>query len=104
MNRRRPSIHPEAPDPGEEVMYVDLSREKLESLYNQGNEWYARGVLTPSFFMFKSLERIAASLERIANALENEAITINMIHGHIENIDHAHIDDGELDIHTKNYW
>jgi hypothetical protein len=25
--------HPEAPDPGEEVMYVDLSREKLEKLY-----------------------------------------------------------------------
>ena len=27
--------HPEAPDPGEEVMYVDLSKEKLEDLYNQ---------------------------------------------------------------------
>ena len=26
--------HPEAPAPGEEVMYVDLSREKLEDLYN----------------------------------------------------------------------
>ena len=38
MNRRRPSIHPEAPEPGEEVLYVDLSREKLESLYNEGNE------------------------------------------------------------------
>jgi hypothetical protein len=25
--------HPEAPGPGEEVMYVDLSREKLEELY-----------------------------------------------------------------------
>ena len=25
--------HPEAPAPGEEVMYVDLSREKLERLY-----------------------------------------------------------------------
>ena len=25
--------HPEAPAPGEEVMYVDLSREKLEKLY-----------------------------------------------------------------------
>lgn len=24
--------HPEAPDPGEEVMYVDLTREKLEKL------------------------------------------------------------------------
>jgi hypothetical protein len=27
--------HPEAPEPGEEVMYVDLSREKLEDLYKQ---------------------------------------------------------------------
>ena len=26
--------HPEAPKPGEEVMYVDFSREKLEELYN----------------------------------------------------------------------
>ena len=56
--------------------------------------------------MFKSLERIAASLERIANALENEAITINMIHGHIENIDHARIDDigeihGDVTTHPK---
>jgi hypothetical protein len=25
--------HPEAPQEGEEVMYVDLSREKLEKLY-----------------------------------------------------------------------
>ena len=25
--------HPEAPDPGDEVMYVDLSRERLEKLY-----------------------------------------------------------------------
>ena len=25
--------HPEAPAPGDEVMYVDLSREKLEKLY-----------------------------------------------------------------------
>jgi len=32
----RPTItrrHPEAPAAGEEVMYVDLSREKLERLY-----------------------------------------------------------------------
>ena len=28
--------HPEAPEPGDEVMYVDLSREKLEQLYNNG--------------------------------------------------------------------
>jgi hypothetical protein len=26
--------HPEAPEAGEEVMYVDLSREKLEKLYD----------------------------------------------------------------------
>ena len=26
--------HPEAPAPGEEVMYVNLTREKLEELYN----------------------------------------------------------------------
>ena len=25
--------HPEAPAPGDEVMYVDLSRDKLEDLY-----------------------------------------------------------------------
>jgi len=25
--------HPEAPEEGEELMYVDLSREKLEDLY-----------------------------------------------------------------------
>ena len=25
--------HPEAPSPGDEVMYVDLSREKLERMY-----------------------------------------------------------------------
>ena len=27
--------HPEAPKAGEEVMYVDLSREKLEKLYEK---------------------------------------------------------------------
>jgi hypothetical protein len=27
--------HPEAPAPGEEVMYVDLSREKLERIYGE---------------------------------------------------------------------
>jgi hypothetical protein len=27
--------HPEAPAPGEEVLYVDLSRERLEQLYEQ---------------------------------------------------------------------
>ena len=27
--------HPEAPAPGDEVMYVDFSRDKLEDLYNK---------------------------------------------------------------------
>jgi hypothetical protein len=27
--------HPEAPKEGDELMYVDLSREKLENLYNK---------------------------------------------------------------------
>jgi hypothetical protein len=30
--------HPEAPKEGDELMYVDLSREKLESLYKQTEE------------------------------------------------------------------
>ena len=29
--------HPEAPAPGDEVMYVDLSRERLEELYSEDN-------------------------------------------------------------------
>ena len=33
--RSRKQRHPEAPEAGEEVMYVDLSREKLESLYKK---------------------------------------------------------------------
>ena len=32
MDKPKPR-HPEAPAPGDEVMYVDLSREKLEKLY-----------------------------------------------------------------------
>ena len=32
MNKPKPR-HPEAPAPGDEVMYVDLTREKLEKLY-----------------------------------------------------------------------
>ena len=32
MNIPKPR-HPEAPQAGEELMYVDLSREKLEDLY-----------------------------------------------------------------------
>ena len=34
MNRSKPR-HPEAPQAGEELMYVDLSREKLEELYKK---------------------------------------------------------------------
>ena len=34
MDKPKPKPrHPEAPAPGDEVMYVDLSREKLEKLY-----------------------------------------------------------------------
>jgi hypothetical protein len=33
MNTPKPR-HPEAPEAGEELMYVDLTREKLEDLYN----------------------------------------------------------------------
>ena len=35
MDEPPKSRHPEAPDPGDEVMYVDLSRDKLEDLYKQ---------------------------------------------------------------------
>ena len=37
MDKPKPR-HPEAPAPGDEVMYVDLSRERLESLYNQDKD------------------------------------------------------------------
>jgi hypothetical protein len=30
--------HPEAPEPGDEVLYVDLSRERLEYLYEQASQ------------------------------------------------------------------
>ena len=30
--------HPEAPQAGEEVMYVDFSRDKLEELYNKNDD------------------------------------------------------------------
>ena len=33
----KPSHHPEAPEPGDEVLYVDLSRERLEQLYQQAS-------------------------------------------------------------------
>jgi hypothetical protein len=29
--------HPEAPEPGDEVLYVDLSRERLEELYHRAS-------------------------------------------------------------------
>ena len=32
MDKPKPR-HPEAPAPGEEIMYVDLTRERLEGLY-----------------------------------------------------------------------
>ena len=35
MNKPKPTRHPEAPKEGEEVMYVDLNKERLENLYNQ---------------------------------------------------------------------
>jgi len=33
--RKRSRVHPEAPQPGEEVLYVDFSRERLEQMYQQ---------------------------------------------------------------------
>jgi len=33
----RPRRHPEAPEPGDEVLFVDLSRERLEELYQQAS-------------------------------------------------------------------
>ncbi len=35
MNEPPKPRHPEAPAPGEEVMYVDMTRERLEGLYKQ---------------------------------------------------------------------
>ena len=35
MNEPPKPRHPEAPKPGDEVMYVDMTRERLESLYNE---------------------------------------------------------------------
>jgi hypothetical protein len=32
-----PRRHPEAPSSGEEVLYVDLNRERLEALFNQAS-------------------------------------------------------------------
>jgi len=35
MNKPSKPRHPEAPVAGEELMYVDLSREKLEQIYDK---------------------------------------------------------------------
>ena len=35
MNEPPKPRHPEAPAPGDKVMYVDLTKERLESLYNK---------------------------------------------------------------------
>lgn len=32
---RRRRVHPEAPEPGEELLYADFSRERLERMYQQ---------------------------------------------------------------------
>ena len=37
MNAKPQKRHPEAPKAGEEVMYVDLTRERLEDLYKEEN-------------------------------------------------------------------
>ena len=37
MNKPPKPKHPEAPAPGDEVMYVDLTKERLEGLYNKDN-------------------------------------------------------------------
>jgi hypothetical protein len=34
----KPKRHPEAPEPGDEILYVDLSRERLEELYQGHRE------------------------------------------------------------------
>ena len=37
INNTKPTVkrHPEAPQEGEEVMYVDLTKDKLEQLYKE---------------------------------------------------------------------
>ena len=35
LNRQKRKQHPEAPQPGEEIMYVDFSRKQLEDIYNK---------------------------------------------------------------------
>jgi hypothetical protein len=36
-NGSKPKRHPEAPEPGDQVLYVDLSRERLEELYQRAS-------------------------------------------------------------------
>ena len=38
MDKPKPIRHPEAPNPGEEVLYVDLNRDRLEQLYEKDNK------------------------------------------------------------------
>ena len=47
-------------------------------------------------------DRIANALERIANILET-GVHINIDHGHIEHIDHATIDNGDINTHPKTF-
>ncbi len=35
LSPRRRRVHPEAPEPGEELLYADFSRERLERMYQQ---------------------------------------------------------------------
>ena len=37
MSKPSKPRHPEAPEAGEELMYVDLTKERLEGLYNKDN-------------------------------------------------------------------
>ena len=37
MDKPKVNKHPEAPEPGDEVMYVDLTRQRLEGLYKEDN-------------------------------------------------------------------
>ena len=37
LQATRRARHPEAPQPGETVLYVDLNRERLEALYQQAS-------------------------------------------------------------------
>ena len=47
-------------------------------------------------------DRIANALEKIASILETGA-HISIDHGHIEHIDHATIDNGDINTHPKTF-